>query len=436
MAQGNKTEAAQHDPYAALRYSDFRLLVGGQFLAQLGEMMVSVGIGWELYNRTDNALALGLVGLAQVLPVILLSVPSGYIVDRFNRKRVMLIAQAVLMVCSLILAYISATSGSLPLLYGILAVMGAARAFNTPAEGALFSQTIPAEHYYSAATWNTSAWQLSSIIGPGLGGLIIGVTNHAASVYAFNAFAAIVLMVALLFMRSKQTSMMKAEETPMQSIRAGLSFVRRTEVILASITLDMFAVLFGGAVTLLPVFAKDILRVDAGGLGILRAAPAVGALLMATTLARRPPFRKAGRTLFLAVAGFGVATIVFGLSTSFLLSIVMLFILGALDNISVVIRHSLVLIYTPDEMRGRVGAVNNVFIGTSNELGGFESGVVAALIGPVGAVIFGGIGTIVVVGLIAWLSPQLRRLGVLGESAQAAENDALVEVVTVESSIP
>ncbi len=436
MADETKHEAVHHDTYAALRYRDYRLLVGGQLLAQLGEMMVSVGIGWELYNRTGSTLALGLVGLAQVIPVILLSVPSGYIVDRFNRRRVMLIAQSVLVVCSLVLTYISATDGSLPLIYGILAMIGAAKAFNTPAQEALISQTVPPEIYYSAITWNTRAWQLSAIVGPGVGGIIIGITNHAASVYAFNAFAGVVLIVALLLLRSKQTATIKVGETPIQSIRAGLSFVRRTEIILASISLDMFAVLFGGATTLLPVFAKDILYVDASGLGILRAAPSVGALLMASTIARRPPFRHSGQTLLIAVAGFGIATIIFGLSTSFILSCAMLALLGALDNISVVIRRSLVMIYTPDEMRGRVGAVNNVFVGASNELGGFESGVTAALLGPVGAVVLGGFGTMIVVGLTAWLSPRLRRLGVLGVPIQDAENAALVEIAAVESSIP
>jgi MFS family permease len=217
-----------------------------------------------------------------------------------------------------------------------------------------------------------------------------------------------------VLIRSKQADYTDVGETPLQSIRAGWSFLRRTQVILASISLDMFAVLFGGATFLLPVFAKDILHVDAAGLGIMRTAPSIGALCMAVFIARRPPFRHAGRTLLLAVAGFGVATIIFGLSTSFWLSLAMLFALGALDNISVVIRHTLVLNHTPDQMRGRVGSVNSLFIGASNELGGFESGVAAAALGPVGAVVLGGIGTLVVVGAIARLAPQLRDMRSLG----------------------
>ncbi len=404
----------RRDPYAALRFRDFRLLIAGRFIAQVGEMMVSVGVGWELYERTHDALALGLVGLVQVIPVILLSVPGGYIADRYNRKWITLISQLVLIVCSLALMVISLTKGSLPVLYGILALIGAARAFNNPAEGALTPQMVPPEHYFSAATWNSTVWQMSAILGPAVGGLLIAVSNQAALVYGANALAGSVLVSVLLLLRSKRPQYDRPIETPIESIRAGLSFVRRSQVILASITLDMFAVLFGGATVLLPVFAKDILHVEAAGLGILRAAPSIGALVMAVFIARRPPFQRAGRTLLIAVAGFGIATILFGLSTSFWLSVIMLAVLGALDNISVVIRHTLVLTLTPDAMRGRVGAVNSIFIGASNELGGFESGVAAAILGPVGAVVFGGIGTLLVVGIVTRVAPQLRRFGVLG----------------------
>jgi MFS family permease len=268
----------------------------------------------------------------------------------------------------------------------------------------------------NAVTWNSTVWQFSSILGPALGGFLIALANDAALVYIVNAASGGVLVAALLMLHVRQVVFSDAGETPIQSISKGWSFLRRSHVILGSITLDMFAVLFGGATFLLPVFAKDILMVDATGLGILRAAPSVGALLMALTIARRPPFQRAGRTLLLAVAGFGVATIVFGLSTSFWLSLAMLFLLGALDNISVVVRHTLIMIQTPDEMRGRVAAVNSVFIGASNELGGFESGVAAAVLGPVGAVVFGGIGTMVVVAAIAYLVPPLRRYGMLGSA--------------------
>ncbi|MFN8421710.1 MAG: MFS transporter [Anaerolineae bacterium] len=414
MSSESPNPPARPDPYAALRYRDFRLLIAGRFTAQIGEMMVSVGVGWELYERTNDAFALGLVGLVQIIPVLLFSVLGGYIADRYNRRWVTLISQVVLILCSLALTALSLMRGPLPLIYTVLALIGTARAFNNPAESALTPQTVPPEQFFNAVTWNSSVWQLSAILGPALGGILIAVANSAWLVYLSNAFAGLVLVIALLLLRSQQRDYATPDESPLESVRAGLSFLRRSQIVLASITLDMFAVLLGGATFLRPVFAKDILQVEAAGLGVLRAVTSLGALLMAMTIARRPPFQRAGRTLLLAVAGFGVATIIFGLSTSFWLSAAMLFVLGALDNISVVVRHTLIMTHTPDAMRGRVGAVNSMFIGASNELGGFESGVMAALLGPVGAVVIGGIGTLVVVGVIARVAPQLRRFGVLG----------------------
>lgn len=416
-ASASKPVPPGRDPYAALRFRDFRLLIVGRFIAQVGEMMVSVGIGWELYERTESALALGLVGLVQVIPVILLSLPGGYVADRYNRRIVTLISQLVLICCSIILAILSITRGEIALIYLTLAIIGAARAFNNPAESALTPQCVPPEYFYNAATWNSSVWQMSSILGPAIGGLIIGATNTASLVYITNAFAGGVLVVALLLLRVRQENYQSSIEPPMVALRQGWRFVRNAQVILASITLDMFAVLFGGATFLLPIYAKDILMVDATGLGIMRAAQSIGALGMAFTLARLPPFSHAGRTLLLAVVGFGIATIAFGVSTSFWFSVLMLITLGALDNISVVIRHTLVMTHTPDSMRGRVGAVNTVFIGASNELGGFESGVAASVLGPVGAVVFGGLGTLLVVGLVAKLSPRLREMRTLAAPA-------------------
>ncbi|MBZ0300229.1 MAG: MFS transporter [Anaerolineae bacterium] len=424
MTMDTQPPVANRDPYGALRFRDFRLLIGGRFIAQIGEMMVSVAVGWELYERTSNPLALGMVGLVQVIPVLLLSLPGGYVADRYDRKWVTLISQVVLIGGSLLLAVLSLTQGALPLLYLTLAIIGAARAFNNPAEGALTPQMVPPEHYYNAAAWGSSVWQLSAILGPAVGGLLIAATHSAAAVYLVNAGAGAVLVVALLLIRSRQTGFAAPDEPPLQALRGGVRFLRGAPIILASITLDMFAVLFGGATFLLPVFARDILLTDATGLGILRAAPSIGAMLMAVFLARRPPFDHAGRMLLLAVAGFGIATIIFGLSTSFWLSLAMLAMLGALDNISVVIRHTLVMTYTPDAMRGRVEAVNSVFIGTSNEMGGFESGVAASLLGPVGAVAFGGLGTLVVVSLIAWRSPQLRSLRRIGDDPMTPEPSA------------
>jgi MFS family permease len=420
---------APRDPYAALRFRDFRLLILGRFIAQIGEMTVSVGVGWELYARTGDELALGLVGLVQILPVLTFGLYGGYVADRYDRKRIVLITQLVLIACSLALAGLSLVQGPLALIYGVLALIGTARAFNNPAEGALTPLVIPEAYYYNAASWSSSVWQLSAIIGPAVGGLIIGLTGAATFVYLLNAAAGAVLVAVLLMLRSKPRAYTAITESPLHAVREGWRFLRSSPVILAAISLDMVAVLLGGAVFLLPVFAADILFVDALGLGIMRAASSVGAVAMAIYLTRRPPLRHAGWTMLLAVAGFGAATIAFGLSTSFWFSVAMLALLGALDNISVVVRHTLILTHTPDAMRGRVGAVNSIFIGASNELGGFESGLLARLIGAVGAVVFGGVGTIVVVGIVAWLSPELRRMKTLATPA-APEPEALADRAT------
>ncbi|MEP7286568.1 MAG: MFS transporter [Chloroflexota bacterium] len=417
------TTEAPHDPYAALRYRDFRLLAIGRFIASLGEQMVSVAIGWELYDRTGSALALGLVGLVQVLPVIVLSLPAGQVADRFDRKRVVIVTQILLALCGIGLAVLSYTRGSLFLVYTVLLFIGIARAFNNPAASSLLPQTVPPGVFTSAATWSSSAWQFAAVTGLALGGLLIGIFNHAGEVYILDAVAALTFGVLVAMIRGKQIAHPK-EVTTFKSLAAGVGFVLRTKIILATITLDMFAVLLGGATTLLPIFAKDIMQVGPAGLGVLRAAPSIGAILMVLLIAHMPPFKHAGRTLLLAVIGFGLATIVFGVSRSFLLSLVMLALLGALDNISVVIRSTLLLVRAPDEMRGRISAVNNVFIGTSNELGGFESGLTAALFGPVLAVVGGGIGTILVVLAIAWFWPEVRRLGRLDEGQVLAADAA------------
>lgn len=415
MSETSDGKLVPHDPYAALRFRNFRLLIAGRLIAQIGELMVTVAIGWELYERTNDPLALGLVGLVQVIPLMVFSLLGGYVADRYNRKRVTMVTQSILIVCSVGLAYLSVTQGALTLIYALLAVIGTARAFNNPAEGSLTPLTVPPEHFFNAATWNSTVWQMSAILGPALGGLLIGFTGAAAVVYLVNAASGAVLVTALFFIHERPQTYSAPDESPWESLRGGVRFVRARQVIFAALALDMFAVMFGGVVFLLPIVARDILLTDATGLGLLRAAPSVGAVCMALYVSRRPPFQHAGRMLLLAVAGFGVATIIFGLSRSFGLSLLMLALTGALDNISVVVRQTLVLTYTPDEMRGRVSAVNTVFIGASNELGGFQSGVTAALFGTVGAILFGGVGTLVVVALVAWRAPKLRRLGRIGE---------------------
>jgi MFS family permease len=413
------TSSSRHDPYAALRFRDFRLLFVGRFITSFGDQMLSFAIGWELWLRTRNELALGLVGLVQVIPIVVFSLPAGHVADQYNRKRIVLVTQILLAMCSLGLALLSWTQGSLILIYLCLFGIGLARAFNTPATATLLPQTVPTEVFTSAATWSSSAWQIASIFGPAAAGLLVAVLSRVTLIYVLDAVASLTFLVLVALLKGRELALSRKAAT-LESLAEGVRFIRDTKVILAAITLDMFAVLFGGAVTLLPVYATDILKVGPEGLGLMRAAPSIGALVMALLLAHLPPFKRAGRTLLLAVTGFGLATIVFGLSKSFALSVAMLVLLGGLDNISVVIRSALILIWTPDEMRGRTSAVNSIFISASNELGGFESGLTAALFGPVLSVVGGGIGTILVVLSIARIWPEMRRLKTLEIEEKAA----------------
>lgn len=420
----------KHDPYLALRFWNGRLFIAGTFVAVVGQKMTEVAIGWELYERTGSAFILGLVGLVLVIPVFFLSLPAGHASDYYNRKRIVMGTQALLIFACLGLAGLSSSHGSLILVFACLLLMGAANAFSVPASGALLSQLVPEYAYENIATWNSSAWQLATVLGPALGGFMIAIFQGTTLVYVFNAAAGLVLSILLLLIRetSQKIPLSHHEKSKaFYSLIEGFRFLRRTKIILAAITLDMFAVLLGGATTLLPIFAKDILQVGPIGLGWLRAAPAIGAVCIGLILAHRPPFKKAGRTLLLAVIGFGIATIIFGLSHSFWLSLLMLFLLGGLDNISVVIRASLLLMRTPDEMRGRIAAVNGIFLGASNELGGFESGLTAQLFGPILSVVLGGIGTILVVLLVAWLFPELRHLTTLRDpKLEKAKESGLV----------
>lgn len=407
-----------HDPYAALRFRDFRLLLTSRFLTTLGGQMVGVAIGWQLYEQTHSALSLGLVGLVEVLPVLLFALYAGHLADRLDRRRLALATRAGLALCSLGLAALSYTHGSPYFIYACLLGMGIVSAFHSPASSTLLPQTVPPAIFTNAATWNSNTWQLAAALGPAVGGFVIALSRSATPVYLIDAGIGLAFLVLVASMRSRQAAR-GIETTTVESLTAGIRFLRQSRLLLAAITLDLFAVLLGGATALLPIFAKDILHVGPVGLGWLRSAPSAGAVAMALTIAHRPPFRQAGKTLLWAVAGFGTATVVFGLSRSFALSLAMLVVLGALDNVSVVIRSTLLLVRTPDEMRGRISAVNNIFVGMSNELGGFESGLVATLFGPVVSVVAGGIGTTVVVLGIALLWPELRHLKTLHEIEEA-----------------
>lgn len=404
------------DAYRALRFRGFRLLLVGGGIASFGQQMVAVALGWELYNRTNSALVLGGVGLAQIIPVMVLFLPAGQIADRYSRKSVVIVSLWAVVLVSLGLAGLSAERGPLFLIYACLVVAGGAQAFISPASSALIAQVIPAEMFENAMSWRSSVGQLSSVLGPAAGGLLIGLLHGATWIYTLNGGASLVFILLLLMMQVQPQKGFRGEKKSLSSLLGGLRFLGKTQVLLAAITLDLFAVLLGGATTLLPIFARDILHVGPLGLGWLQAATSLGAVGMALVLTHRPAFTNAGRTLLLAVTGFGLATIIFGLSSWFWLSFLMLVALGACDNISVVIRGTLTMVRTPDEMRGRVGAVTSLFIGTSNQLGGFESGLAAQLFGPVIAVAAGGVGTILVVLLVAWFWPEMRRMRTLNES--------------------
>jgi MFS family permease len=375
----------------------------GRVITTFAGQMLNFAIMWEIWLRTHSTFALGLVGLVQVVPIILLSLPGGHIADQYNRRRIVIVMQGFLVICSLGLAYLSFIQGPLVWIYTCLLGIGIARAFYDPAASTLLPQTIPPSLFTSAATWSSSAWQFAAIVGP----TVVAVFHNVTVIYVFDAVAAGIFIFLLSLIQGRELALARKAAT-LESLVEGWNFIKNTRVILAAITLDMFAVLFGGAVALLPVYATDILKVGPTGLGIMRAAPSIGAILMAFALAHLPPMRKAGKTLLIAVAGFGLATIVFGVSRSFWLSILMLGLLGGLDNISVVIRHTLMLTRVPDEMRGRASAVNSIFISTSNEMGAFESGSVAALIGTTPSVVLGGIGTILVVLAVARVFPEMR----------------------------
>jgi len=400
---------SDHDSYGALRSRNFRLLITGAFLAFFGQQMVTVAIGWELYDRTGSALVLGGVGLAQVIPIIVLFLPAGYLIDRYNRKYVMIASVFLQMFAVLGLAALSFTQGPLLLIYLCLVALGTAQCFSLPTSQVLVSQVVDEHSFENAMTWRSSVTQLSSVLGPTTGGFLIGIFHGASYIYVVSAGLAVAFILLLSLMRVQpQKQVRKASRPSPGELLHGLRFLKQTQVMLAAITLDLFAVLLGGATSLLPIFAKSILHVGPFGLGWLQGADSIGAVCMALLLAHRPPFQHAGRTLLLAVTGFGIATIVLGLSHWFWLSLLALFVLGACDNISVVIRSTLALVRTPDAMRGRVGAVTSLFIGTSNQLGGFESGLAAQFFGPVVAIL--------VVILVATFWSEMRNLRTLREN--------------------
>ena len=409
-SKSGSTRPAGDSPYAVLRNRNVALYLVGRFAASMGQQMLTVAIGWELYERTGSKLALGLVGLTQMIPMLLFTLPAGHLADNRNRKVIVIVTTAIIACMSLVLMFVSLHRAPVGWTYSCLFVAGSARTFLWPASSAFLPNLVSRQDFSRAVTWSSGSFQLSSVAGPAAGGAVIAIGHHAAPVYALNAVAALICLILISFVHWHQAFAIK-EPMSFRTLLAGFHFVFDKPIILGTITLDLFAVLLGGATALLPVFAKDILHVGPTGLGFLEAALPVGSLGCALVLAHRRPLQEAGQTLLWAVGLFGCATILFGLSHWYWFSFCMLVVCGAADNVSVVVRHTLVQLLTPDEKRGRVSAVNSLFIGTSNELGGFESGLVAHLAGPVFAVVSGGIGTILVVLAVAAKWPDIRKYG-------------------------
>jgi MFS family permease len=405
----------QHDAYAVWRLPAFRRYFTGNMILILGWQMQKVAVGWEIYERTHSAMALGYAGLAQFFPQVLFMLFAGHITDSHNRKYVLMSALGCNALAAAGLALNAAAGGSIFILYACLFAYGSARAFIMPSRAAFLPGIIPMDIFSTAVSWNSSGFEISSMAGPAIGGLLIGMFESPTLVYTINAIGQFAFVALLAGITYKSTRGPRQPLT-IESFSAGFRFVRKQKVVLSAMALDMFGVLLGGATAMMPIYAKDILKVGPRGLGWLMTAPSIGAFSMALFQAHRGPLRKAGRTLLFAVAGFGTVTVIFGVSRNFWLSMAMLCLLGSCDNISVVVRSTLVQILTPDVMRGRVSALNSLFIGTSNELGAFESGLVANFFGPVASVVSGGIGTLVIVSAIAWLSPELRKYGRLGQS--------------------
>lgn len=399
-----------HDPYEALRLSGYRLYSAGWFLSVIGHQVQSVAVGWEVYERTGSALSLGWVGLAQALPILVLALPAGHIADRFDRRRVVQVSLALSALCSVALAGVSWAAMPVGWIYALLTMSAIARAVGWPARASLLPQVVPPEVFNNAVTWNSSFFHTASVLGPALAGPVLLAGAPLAYLLDAAGSAAMFLLIGGITLRPIARSI---EPATLHSLLAGVRFVWRTKVILATITLDLIAVLLGGAVFVLPAVAEDILHVGPLELGWLRASPAAGAIVASLLMAHLPPLRHAGWAMLWSVAGFGGATILFGFSDSLWLSLLALALTGGFDTVSVVVRHTLIQALPPDEMRGRVAAVNTVFIGASNELGGFESGVAAEIFGLARSIVLGGVGTMLAVAGVGAIWPQLRNLGSL-----------------------
>lgn len=412
------SQPPRHDPYAALRIPNFRWFVASLMAMTVATQIQAVVVAWQIYDLTHDPLSLGLIGLAEAVPFIVVALFAGHVADRVSRLRISLVALASLFLCSVALLCFTLspgiiTAGRVWPIYVIIFLSGIARSFLQPARSALGAELVPRRLYPNAVTWRSSSWQFASVVGPAIGGLVYGF-GSASAAYGLDAGIMAVSVVSLAAMRHSAKPSAPSNASFFESLTTGIRFVRGQPVIVGALSLDLFSVLFGGAVALLPVFAAEILHVGPQGLGVLRAAPAVGAVLMSLLLAHLPPLRRAGRTLLVSVALFGLTIIGFGLSRNFLLSIALLAASGMADTVSVVVRSTLLQVLTPDHLLGRVSSVNAIFIGSSNEIGAFESGAAARLLGAVPAVVLGGLATLVVVAVTAVKVPALRRLKEIG----------------------
>jgi MFS family permease len=410
----NVPKIDSHDPFAALRIKEFLFFLTTRFFLSMAIQIQGVTIGWQIYKYTKDALALGLIGLTEAIPFIIVSLISGHVADNYNRKYIIVTFATLLTVCSATLFYFSQETSTIIHKYGIapffivVCFIGLVRGFLAAAIPSFLSQIVPRKLYGNASTWNSTVWHLAAVSGPAIAGFMCAISFKVS--YQLNIVFMIIAILSLLFIASKPLAKKDTKETFKESLSAGIKFVSKNELILGALSLDLFAVLFGGAVAMLPVFADKVLHIGSVELGFLAAAPAIGAVLMAIILAYKPPTKNAGKNLLVAVAGFGGATILFGISTNFYLSLFFLFLAGAFDSVSVVLRQTILQLSTPDEMRGRVSAVNSIFIGSSNEIGAFESGFAARTMGLKASVVFGGAMTILVVLATSKLAPKLRKL--------------------------
>jgi MFS family permease len=404
----------QHkDAYKALQFPEFRAYVTGNTLFTIALLIQEVVLAYEIYKITHNPLALGLIGLAEAVPFISLVLFGGHFADNRDKKKIMQVTLSLIIAASIFLLYSSTQLKTadqdfhIYSIYAVIFIIGLSKGFFSPAASSLNPFLVPKEVFANAATWNSSFWQLGSILGPGVAGFLYAFAGLSGSLITVIALLCGV-MVCIFQIENRPVPVKTVQhESIWQSLREGIAYVFKTKIILYSISLDLFSVLFGGVIAILPIYAEDILKVGAEGLGVLRAAPSVGAVVTMVTLVYFPPLKHAWRNLILAITGFGLATLVFGVSTNFWLSVVALFFTGAFDSISVVIRQTVLRFYTPDEMRGRVSSVNGVFVSTSNEMGAFESGVAAKMFGTVPSVLLGAGATLVLVSLVAVTSKEL-----------------------------